>query len=147
MIGRSKDVKRVPGQKTVFGHNLWLYRANSWNDTYKWIPGQGVNGTMNIGDGTSQDVTEDPTLWKGRRGFHALMHTGPDLTHAWSVDGFTWSYSANITGPPPGEGGSNERPRVLLDNNGDLEAVFVGSTPVQGSDASRTAAFKVNSRS
>jgi hypothetical protein len=28
MLGRSKDVVRVPGKPTVFGHNLWLYRVS-----------------------------------------------------------------------------------------------------------------------
>ena len=44
-------------------------------------------------------------------------------------------------GPAPGAGGPNERPRVLLDDNGDLQALFVGQTPTAGSDASRTAAY------
>ena len=107
-------------------------------------------------------------LWKGRRGFHALMHTQGDLTHAWSRDGLSWcarllarvtssllrrsdsltsvarcarDYSSEIMGPAPGAGGPNERPRVLLDDNGDLQALFVGQTPTAGSDASRTAAY------
>ena len=39
MIGRSKDQHYV-GREHIFGHNLWLYRADSWNSTCKltrWI--------------------------------------------------------------------------------------------------------------
>ena len=50
-------------------------------------------------------------------------------------------YASEIMGPAPGAGGPNERPRVLLDDNGDLQALFVGQTPTAGSDASRTAAY------
>jgi hypothetical protein len=146
MLGRSKDVTRVPGKPTVFGHNLWLYRAASWNATYEWIPGHGANGSVNIGDGTGADLTEDPVLWRGRRGFHALMHSDSDLTHAWSVDGFSWNSSAAIIGPPQMPGGANERPRVTVDAAGDVSAVVVAQLVTQGSDASRTAAFKVKSR-
>ena len=32
MIGRSKDQHYV-GREHIFGHNLWLYRADSWNST------------------------------------------------------------------------------------------------------------------
>ena len=32
MIGRSKDQHFV-GREHIFGHNLWLYRADSWNST------------------------------------------------------------------------------------------------------------------
>ena len=56
----------------------------------RWLRGSGVNGSLNIGNGTRGDTTEDPVLWKGRRGFHALMHTQGDLTHAWSRDGLSW---------------------------------------------------------
>jgi hypothetical protein len=146
MIGRSQDQHWV-GREHVFGHNLWLYRAERWNATYRWVPGGGVNGSLNIGNGTHGDTTEDPVLWKGRRGFHALMHTQGDLTHAWSRDGLSWKYSSQIMGPPAGAGGPNERPRVLLDEHGDLRALFVGQTPTAGSDASRTAAYPVRVRS
>jgi hypothetical protein len=48
-----------------------------------------VAGTVaGIGDGKL--VTEDPTTWKGKRGFHALMHSHPDLTHTFSEDAITW---------------------------------------------------------
>ena len=50
----------------------WLYRASSWNATYEWVPGHGVNGSVNIGNGTSADLTEDPVLWK-------VHHTPPLL--------------------------------------------------------------------
>lgn len=146
MIGRSKDATREPGMPVVFGHNLFLYRASSWNSTYEWVPGTGVNGSLNIGNGSRYDTTEDPVLWQGRRGFHALMHTTSDLTHAWSVDGRHWNSSSVIMGPPEQPGGPNERPRVFLDGNGDLAVVFVGQLVVAGRDASRTAAFRVRRR-
>jgi hypothetical protein len=146
MLGRSKDVTRNPGEKAIFGHNLWLYRAPSWNATYEWVPGHGVNGTVNIGNGTRADLTEDPVLWQGRRGFHALMHSDDDLTHAWSVDGLGWNFSSVHIGPPPMPGGANERPRVVVDKMGDLSAVIVAQLVVNGSDASRTASYRVNSR-
>jgi len=34
MIGRSQDQHYV-GREHIFGHNLWLYRADSWNSTCK----------------------------------------------------------------------------------------------------------------
>ena len=135
-----------PGEKAIFGHNLWLYRAPSWNATYEWVAGHGVNGTVNIGNGTRADLTEDPVLWQGRRGFHALMHSDDDLTHAWSVDGLGWNFSSVHIGPPPMPGGANERPRVVVDKMGDLSAVIVAQLVVNGSDASRTASYRVNSR-
>ena len=146
MLGRSKDVVRTPGEPTVFGHNLWIYRADSWNSTYNWVPGHGVNGSANIGNGTSHDLTEDPVLWRGRRGFHALMHSMNDLTHAWSVDGLGWHYSDVIMGPPQMPGGANERPRVIVDSAGDLSAVIVAQLTAAGTDSSRTAAYKVKTQ-
>ena len=32
MIGRSQDQHFV-GREHIFGHNLWLYRADTWNST------------------------------------------------------------------------------------------------------------------
>ena len=135
MVGRSKDTGN--GR-----HNLWLYRAASWNSTYYWVPSNGVNGSLNTGDGKLP--TEDPTLWRGRRGFHLLLHSHPDLTHAWSKDGFSWNWSAVVMGPAQQPGGDNERPRVAVDPEGDIAAVFVGQLVDSGTDASRTAAFVPN---
>ena len=36
---------------------------------------------------------------------------------------------------------NDQKPRVLLDDHGDLQALFVGQTPTAGSDAARTAAY------
>ena len=147
MVRRSKDVVRTPGMPPIFGHNLWLYRASSWNGTYEWVPGSGVNGSLDVGNYTCHDLAEDHVLYKGRRGFHLLLHTTSDLTHAWSLDGTKWSYSGTIMGPPQAGGGENERPRVILDpKTGDLSAVIVGQLVKQGSDASRTIASKVKAR-
>ena len=90
--------------------------------------------------------TEDPTIYRGRRGFHALFHSHPDLTHAWSEDGITWDWSNDVIGPIPQAGGDNERPRVAVDGNGDLSALFVGQLVVANHDGSRTAAFVPNPR-
>eukprot|EP01052_Picozoa_sp_SAG31_P024174 SAG31_NODE_2040_length_6591_cov_8.808996_1_plen_309_part_00 len=57
MIGRSRD-QHWAGREHLFGHNLWLYRADSWNATYHWVPSSGVNGSLNIGNGTRGDLTE-----------------------------------------------------------------------------------------
>jgi hypothetical protein len=48
-------------------------------------------------------MTEDPAIWRGRRGFHALLHSSPrrapagsissSLTHGWSEDGISWNWS------------------------------------------------------
>ena len=56
--------------------------------------------------------TEDPTLWKGRRGFHALFHSSAPnktLTHAFSEDAFTWHWDPEEIGPAVQPGGDNER--------------------------------------
>ena len=137
MLGRSKD-----RDGSRIGHNIWLYRAESWNATYEYVPGNGINGSVNIGDGKLQ--TEDPVLYKGRRGFHALLHSSPDVTHAWSEDGLSWDWSNTIMGPATQLGGDNERPRVAVDDNGDLAAVFVGQLVTADHDGSRTAAFVPN---
>ena len=86
----------------------------------------------------------------GRRGFHIIFHSSPDLTHAWSEDGILWKWCKTVSGPPnhlQRGGGDNERPRVVLDENGDLEWLFVGQLlggkagGIAGGDGARTAAF------
>eukprot|EP00565_Helicotheca_tamesis_P001055 CAMPEP_0185740950 /NCGR_PEP_ID=MMETSP1171-20130828/38694_1 /TAXON_ID=374046 /ORGANISM="Helicotheca tamensis, Strain CCMP826" /LENGTH=661 /DNA_ID=CAMNT_0028412883 /DNA_START=27 /DNA_END=2015 /DNA_ORIENTATION=- len=147
MIGRGKDAEIING-RGVGLHNIWLYRAKSWNATYELVPSNGLNGALKVGGG--KPLTEDPTLWRGRRGFHILFHSQPDLTHAWSKDGIIWDWNKMTMGPPfysDKGGGDNERPRVALDDSGDLDWVFVGQLlpPDNGSsvsDASRTAAFR-----
>lgn len=143
MIGRSQDAGGTP---RVPQHNIWLYRAESWNSGYAWVRSNGVNGTVNAGQQPKPPLTEDPTLYRGRRGFHILFHSSPDLTHAWSLDGINWDWSPTVMGPPNHVGiggGDNERPRVALDANGDVDWVFVGQLlPDGGADAARTAAFK-----
>ena len=76
--------------------------------------------------------------------------SSPDMTHAWSEDGLTWHWSPTVSGPPnhlAAGGGDNERPRVVLDDNGDLEWLFVGQLLAVkgidgGQDAARLAAFR-----
>jgi hypothetical protein len=116
------------------------------------VPSDGVHGSLNVGDPTGRHgpSTEDPVLYRGRRGYHILFHSSPDLSHAWSLDGVTWKWSSNVMGPPnhiAAGGGDNERPRVVLDANGDLEWVFVGQLLAVrgvggGQDAARLAAFR-----
>lgn len=139
MMGRGKDARHLPNGTVIRGHNIFLYRAASWNATYEWVRGDGVNGSVNLGDGRL--LTEDPVVWRGRRGFHVLLHSAPDLTHGWSKDGLKWSWSPQLIGPPvPAVGSDNERPRVALDAAGDIAAVFV-SHEVGTGDASRTSSY------
>lgn len=140
MLGRGKDAGSGAASARA-NHNIFLYRAESWNATYEWVRGDGVDGAVNVGNGRL--LTEDPTLWRGRRGFHMLLHSHPDLTHAWSADGLHWQWSSAVIGPPPASNGGsdNERPRVLLDADGDLDVLFVAQEAGPG-DASRTAAFR-----
>lgn len=151
MLGRGQDVRRFPNHTKVVGHNIWLFRADSWNATYRWVPLDGAYGSLPVGaDDNKGPLTEDPVLYRGRRGFHILFHSSPDLTHAWSPDGFSWQWSARIIGPPnhlAQGGGDNERPRVIVDENGDLDWVIVAqllppAKGMDGGDAARTAAFK-----
>ena len=72
------------------------------------------------------------------------------MTHAWSEDGIDWHWSPTVSGPPnhlAEGGGDNERPRVVLDENGDLEWLFVSQLLAVrgadgGQDAARLAAFR-----
>ena len=146
LLGRGKDsIRNSSG--TFKQHNIFLYRAPSWNATYEWVPSDGVGGALNVGAGNDGPSTEDPVLYRGRRGFHIIFHSHPDLTHAWSEDGLRWRWSKTVSGPPNHMdvgGGDNERPRVVLDSNGDLEWLFVGQLGVDAArtDGARTAAFK-----
>ena len=74
-----------------------------------------------------------------------LQH--PDLSHGWSVDGINWDWSPAISGPPNHlavGGGDNERPRVALDESGDIDFLYVGQLGVDPAhtDGARTAAFR-----
>jgi len=138
MIGRGKDAHRFPNGTVEAYHNIFMYRADSWNASYSWVPLDGVNGSLPIGNGKL--LTEDPVLYKGRRGFHILLHSAPDLSHAWSLDGLQWAWSADDMGPPHPTS-NNERPRVALDTNGDVDYVYVSQEMGIG-DASWTLAFK-----
>ena len=141
LITRGKDGGGTPRH---LYHNLWLWRADAWNGTYQWVRGHGDGGALDIGGSGAQKIaTEDPVLWRGRRGFHLLLHSHPDLTHAWSVDGLSWNWNGTVIGPPVIGGGDHERPRVLIDENGDIDAVFMSQECGPG-DASRTLAFRAN---
>eukprot|EP01048_Picozoa_sp_COSAG05_P022766 COSAG05_NODE_4677_length_1414_cov_1.565779_1_plen_398_part_00 len=152
LLGRGKDTRLLENGTRVIGHNIWLFRVESWNSTYHWVPSNGAFGSLNVGDpnGRQGPSTEDPVLYHGRRGFHIIFHSHPDLTHAWSADGLIWHWSPQVSGPPnhmAQGGGDNERPRVLLTADGDLDWLFVGQLLAVtgaggGQDAARLAAFK-----
>lgn len=94
MLGRGRDSDRFRNGTAVINHNIFLYRAPAWNATYQWVPSDGVDGALAIGNG--RIPTEDPVLWKGRRGFHILLHSHPDLTHAYSLDAIHWRWSPEV---------------------------------------------------
>lgn len=64
MLGRGPDEDRVTGKKN---HNIFLYRAPSWNSTYTWVPADGVKGAINVGAGSDGPVTLHPLqFWRTR---------------------------------------------------------------------------------
>lgn len=142
LLTRGKDayVKNATNSKL---HNIWLWKADTWNSTYELQLLNGPNGAVNISNTIRS--TEDPVLWKGRRGYHVLFHSSPQLTHGWSKDALHWFWSENLIGPEvtPG-GGDHERPRVVLDVDGDVDTLFV-STLVNAAenDASALLAYPV----
>lgn len=139
LVARSKDAYRYPNGTVLSFRNIWLYRAETYNSTYEWIDAGGPNGSVPVG--VQGLLTEDPVLWKGRRGFHILFHSSPRLTHAWSEDGLTWCWSKKLVGPLyDGNDGDFERPRVHLDEHGDILGLTVGRM-VQG-DAASSLLFK-----
>ena len=69
MLGRSKDAERLRNGTVVKDHNIWLFRADTWNSTYVWVPSNGVEGSLNVGAGHTKTAkgyagptTEDPVL-------------------------------------------------------------------------------------
>lgn len=136
MLGRGKDAgAAVSASHRQINHNVWLYRASSWRGPYEWVPSNGVNGSIGVGNGLVP--TEDPVLWQGRRGFHVLFHSGAGLTHGWSVDSINWDWNGNITGP------QGQRPRVVLDDKGDIKALITSMLVPNfpGDDAAQTRIF------
>lgn len=123
-----------------------MWRADHWNGTYELQILDGINGALNIGDGKIS--TEDPVFYKGRRGFHIILHSHPQLTHAWSDDARHWHWSPHLTGPLPSPSGQDhERPRVVLDENGDLLTLFVSHISSETTtDEAALYAFRVNSK-
>ena len=61
-------------------------------------------------------------------------------------DGLSWDWSPEVIGPAVQGGGDNERPRVAVDSNGDIAALFVGQLALEGHDAARTSAFVPNAK-
>ena len=147
LMGRTKDSAVSSSVRPIAAHNIFLFRAPAWNSTYQFLPGTGPNGSVGVGNGL--EFTEDPVLWQGRRGFHALFHSQGNLTHGWSSDAFNWGWSPDSAGAAMFDpSGSlvidHERPRVVLDAMGDLTLVFIGSKSQDNSgDASRLLVFKV----
>ena len=51
----------------------------------QWVRSNGKDGSVMTYPGDGRELTEDPVLWKGRRGYHVLYHTeraaGGSLTY------------------------------------------------------------------
>jgi hypothetical protein len=114
LMGRTKDSVAPP----VAAHNIWLFRAPQWNGTYEFVKGTGVGGSVGVGNGV--EFTEDPVLWEGRRGFHALFHSQANVSHGWSADLLHWGWDHNsacaaCVDPDGTVIVDHERPRVALD--------------------------------
>ena len=74
-----------------------------------------------------------------------LFHSNTFLTHGWSPDGISWSWSNQGSGPaaPTPDAGEHERPRVFINDDGDLEMLYTSFyVQLKGNDASSTLAFK-----
>ena len=108
---------------------MLLFRAESWKGPWELVNGTGEDGALNINYPGSNVQTEDPTFWKGRRGYHALFHF--NLLHAWSEDAINWHWSpevtANLTLKNGVARGDHQRPRAIINKDGDLEALMVAS--------------------
>ena len=149
LMGRTKDSVAPP----IAAHNIWLFRAPQWNATYEFVNGTGVDGSVGVGNGI--EFTEDPVLWEGRRGFHALFHSQANVSHGWSTDLLHWGWDHNSAcaaciDPDGSVIIDHERPRVALDTNGDVDIFFTSSLPqdssLHGDDHSRLLAFRAKKR-
>ena len=149
LMGRTKDSLGGGVAPPKAAHNIWLFRAPRWNATYEFVPGTGVNGSVGVGDGI--EFTEDPVLWEGRRGFHALFHSQSNVSHGWSRDMLHWGWDHNSAcaaclDPDGSVIIDHERPRVVLDADGDVDLFFTASLPqderLNGDDHSRLLAFR-----
>jgi hypothetical protein len=152
LMGRTKD-STGPAPHPAAAHNVFLFRAPQWNATYEFIPGTGPNGSVGVGNGI--EFTEDPVLWEGRRGFHALFHSQANVSHGWSTDLRNWGWdNKNACAACIDPGGTvivdHERPRVVLDANGDVDIFFTSSLPqdrgANNNDHSRLLAFRAKKR-
>jgi hypothetical protein len=149
LMGRTKDSVAPP----IAAHNIWLFRAPQWNATYEFVNGTGVDGSVGVGNGI--EFTEDPVLWEGRRGFHAMFHSQANVSHGWSMDLLHWGWDHNSAcaaciDPDGSVIIDHERPRVVLDTNGDIDIFFTSSLPqdsgLHGDDHSRLLAFRAKNR-
>ena len=151
LMGRTRDTlgKGAPPA----AHNVWLFRAPLWNETYAFVRGTGVNGSVGVGDGI--EFTEDPVLWEGRRGYHALFHSQANVSHGWSTDLIHWGWDHNSAcaaciDPDGTVIIDHERPRVVLDSYGDVDIFYTASLPqdarLKNNDHSRLLAFRAKRR-
>lgn len=129
LMTRTGNQRTLPNGTRQHYQNILLFRAQSWKSDFEWVKGRGDNGALDINYAGSNFQTEDPTLWKGRRGYHALFH---QLSHAWSSDGIEWHWEGNVTcSVTLSWNGENrydhERPRVTINEHGDLESLWVSS--------------------
>ena len=66
--------------------HLTLATAPSWKGPYT-IVSSGDQWAAGVATGGS----EDPVVYKNKRGYHMIHHDGPHGRHVWSVDGLEWS--------------------------------------------------------
>lgn len=132
---------RGPNQLVINGTkqhypNVFLFVADGWNASeYKWVPSSGDNGAVCVNSLGSPSQTEDPVLWRGRRGFHMLFHE--NTSHAWSEDGINWFWTPDNAVPGTvnittqhglvERRTDTERPRVVVSPDGDVVALFKSS--------------------
>lgn len=68
MMTRGPNQRTLPNGTKQHYQNVFLFRAASWKGPWVMVPGTGEYGALNINYAGSAVQTEDPTLWKGRRG-------------------------------------------------------------------------------
>lgn len=107
--------------------------AGDYRAAVSWAP---VNGGARL---PGNDNVEDPAVWLGPRGFHALFHAMDGRpaycgAHAFSEDGVAWTSSGWAYGNAVNftDGGSfafsrRERPHPVIDANGTLLGISTGA--------------------
>ena len=155
VMTRYANQRTLPNGSKQHYQNINLFRSESWRSEWTWVRGSGEAGALPINFDGSAVQTEDPTLWKGRRGYHALFH---ELSHAWSPDAIQWYWEPNATAQTILSWNGrirkdHERPRMIVDENGDVDILFMSSilgpeeySGTAGKDASQLLAMKASPR-